>query len=94
MKLKFLLDRLEMKTDVKALAIKITNEDLDLVPTIGGEADLKIIHGLFLELFLLVTKGDSLYIRGGSPVQNKVLLDGMTVYGPFHSIGLFSVFDV
>ena len=27
-----------MKTDVKA-SIKITNEDLDLVPTIGGEAD-------------------------------------------------------
>ena len=34
------LDRLEMKTDVKAASIKITNEDLDLVPTIGGESDL------------------------------------------------------
>ena len=33
------------------------------------------------------------YIRGGSPVQNEVLLDGMTLYNPFHSIGLFSVFD-
>ena len=38
-------------------------------------------------------QGGQLYIRGGSPVQNKVLLDGMTVYSPFHSIGLFSVFD-
>jgi hypothetical protein len=34
-----------------------------------------------------------LYIRGGSPIQNKVLLDGMIVYNPFHSIGFFSVFD-
>jgi len=39
-------------------------------------------------------QGGQLYIRGGPPVQNKVLLDGMVVYNPFHSIGLFSVFDV
>src|SRR6202007_2836734 len=38
-------------------------------------------------------QGGQLYIRGGTPVQNKVLLDGMIVYNPFHSIGLFSVFD-
>jgi hypothetical protein len=38
-------------------------------------------------------QGGQLYIRGGSPVQNKVLLDGMIIYNPFHSIGLFSVFD-
>ena len=38
-------------------------------------------------------QGGQIYIRGGSPVQNKVLLDGMIVYNPFHSIGLFSVFD-
>ena len=34
-----------------------------------------------------------MYIRGGSPIQNKVLLDGMLIYNAFHSIGLFSVFD-
>ena len=38
-------------------------------------------------------QGGQLYIRGGSPIQNKVLMDGMTIYSPFHSIGLFSVFD-
>jgi hypothetical protein len=38
-------------------------------------------------------QGGQLYIRGGLPVQNKVLLDGLIVYNPFHSIGLFSVFD-
>ena len=38
-------------------------------------------------------QGGQLYIRGGSPIQNKVLLDGMIIYSPFHSIGLFSVFD-
>ena len=28
-------------------------------------------------------QGGQLYIRGGSPIQNKVLLDGMTIYSPF-----------
>ena len=38
-------------------------------------------------------QGGQIYIRGGSPVQNKILLDGMTIYNPFHSIGFFSVFE-
>ncbi|MCC6448583.1 MAG: TonB-dependent receptor plug domain-containing protein, partial [Chitinophagaceae bacterium] len=38
-------------------------------------------------------QGGQLYIRGGSPIQNKILLDGMTIYNPFHSIGLYSVFE-
>ena len=86
-------DRLEMKTDVKAASIKITNEDLNLVPTIGGEADLAQYMQIIPGVIFTGDQGGQLYIRGGSPVQNKVLLDGMTVYSPFHSIGLFSVFD-
>jgi len=38
-------------------------------------------------------QGGQLYIRGGSPVQNKMILDGITIYNPFHSIGLFSVIE-
>ena len=38
-------------------------------------------------------QGGQLYIRGGLPVQNKVLLDGVNIPNPFHSIGMFSVFD-
>ena len=38
-------------------------------------------------------QGGQLYIRGGSNIQNLVLIDGMTIYNPFHSISLFSVFD-
>jgi len=32
-------------------------------------------------------------VRGGESNQNMVLLDGISVYYPFHSIGLFSVID-
>ena len=86
-------ERQEMKTDVKVGSIKITNEDLNLVPTIGGEADLAQYMQIVPGVIFTGDQGGQLYIRGGSPVQNKVLLDGMTIYSPFHSIGLFSVFD-
>ena len=38
-------------------------------------------------------QGGQIYIRGGAPIQNKILLDGIIIYNPFHSIGLFSVFE-
>lgn len=34
-----------------------------------------------------------LYVRGGSPDQNLVLLDGVPVYNVSHVLGLFSVFN-
>lgn len=33
------------------------------------------------------------YVRGGASNQNLVLLNGATVYNPFHALGLFSVID-
>jgi len=36
----------------------------------------------------------ALYVRGGSPDQNLVLLDGVTVYNPYHIGGLFSTFNL
>lgn len=42
------------------------------------------------------TTGDAsakYYVRGGSGDQNLVLLNGVTIYNPFHAFGLFSVID-
>ena len=33
------------------------------------------------------------YVRGGGPDQNLVLLDGINVYNPNHLLGFFSVFN-
>ncbi len=33
------------------------------------------------------------YVRGGTSDQNLVLLNGVTIYNPFHSLGIFSVID-
>ena len=39
-------------------------------------------------------KGTSgLYVRGGSPDQNLILLDGTPVYNAAHLFGSFSVFN-
>ena len=86
-------ERSEMKTEVKAAAIKITKQDMEMIPNIGGEPDLAQYMQVIPGVVFTGDQGGQLYIRGGSPIQNKVLLDGMTIYSPFHSIGLFSVFD-
>jgi len=33
------------------------------------------------------------YVRGGSADQNLVLINGISVYNPFHALGMFSIFD-
>ncbi|KXK57618.1 MAG: TonB-dependent receptor [Chlorobi bacterium] len=60
---------------------------------IGGEADifrsLQYLPGVLTSSQL----SSGLYIRGGSPDQNLVLIDGSTVYNPSHLLGFFSTFN-
>ena len=83
----------ERKTDVKMSVIKATPKDFAHVVAIGGEPDFAQYLQTAPGVITTGDQGGQMYIRGGSPIQNKVLLDGMTVYNPFHSIGFFSVFD-
>ncbi len=86
-------DRIEQKTETSTSVVKITPKDIKLIPSVGGQADfaqyLQVIPGIIFT----GDQGGQFYVRGGSPVQNKVMLDGMIIYNPFHSIGLFSVFE-
>lgn len=63
------------------------------IPTVGAEADILQYIQILPGVVFSGDQGGQLYIRGGSPIMNKVTLDGMTIYNPFHSIGLFSVFE-
>jgi hypothetical protein len=63
------------------------------LPSIGSEPDIAQYLQVGPGVTFTGDQGGQLYIRGGSNIQNLVLLDGMTIYNPFHSIGLFSVFD-
>ena len=86
-------DKEERKNEVQMSVQKLTPKDIKKLPSIGGEADIAQYMQVLPGVVFTGDQGGQLYIRGGSPVQNKVLLDGMIVYNPFHSIGLFSVFD-
>lgn len=80
-------------TEVLMSQIKLDKKGLERIPAVGAEND---IVGAFSVTPGVVTTGDQggqLYVRGGTPIQNKILLDGMTIYNPFHSIGFFSIFE-
>lgn len=87
------LGKKEKKNEVLIGTLKYNKEGLERIPVHGGEND---IVGAISVTPGVVTTGDQggqLYVRGGTPIQNKVLLDGMTIYNPFHSIGFFSIFE-
>lgn len=86
-------DKIEARTETKTSVINVTPKTITKIPSVGGQADLAQYLQVIPGVVFTGDQGGQLYIRGGSPIQNKVLLDGMIVYNPFHSIGLFSVFD-
>lgn len=86
-------DKIEARTETKTSVVNITPKTITKIPSMGGQADLAQYLQVLPGVIFTGDQGGQLYIRGGSPIQNKVLLDGMVIYNPFHSIGLFSVFD-
>lgn len=86
-------EKLRKKKEVNISQTTIKPIHLTRIPSVGGEPDLVQYLQVLPGVVFSGDQGGQLYIRGGSPVMNKVILDGLTVYNPFHSIGLFSVFD-
>ena len=72
---------------------RITPKEIRFIPPMGGERDLAQYLQTIPGVTFTGDQGGQLYIRGGSNVQTLSLMDGMMIYNPFHSLGLFSVFD-
>lgn len=72
---------------------EIKGAEILKLPAVGAEADVMQYLQVLPGVVFSGDQGGQLYIRGGSPIMNKVSLDGMTIYNPFHSIGLYSVFE-
>ncbi|MFH0989482.1 MAG: TonB-dependent receptor [bacterium] len=70
----------------------ISTKEVEMVPS-GMEVD--IFRALQSNPGVGVTSDISAryYVRGGGSDQNLVLLNGATVYNPFHTLGIFSVVD-
>jgi len=73
--------------------IEIDQKEIQRLPAVGAEPDIMQYLQVLPGVVFSGDQGGQLYIRGGSPVMNRVMLDGMTIYNPFHSIGLYSVFE-
>lgn len=80
-------------TQVGTSEVRLNKKEVERIPSQGGESD--IVSALSVTPGVTTTgdQGGQLYVRGGTPIQNKILLDGMTIYTPFHSIGFFSIFE-
>ncbi len=85
------VDRIQ--ENVQMSRIEVPVEQIKKVPALLGEVDVLKA----LQLLPGVQSGGEgqtgLYVRGGSPDQNLVLLDGVPVYSVSHVAGLFSVFN-
>ena len=94
-----LLDEVEISAarkerDTKVLTSVVTLDPKEITRfSVGGDADIIKAIQVLPGVITTGDQGGQLYIRGGAPIQNLILLDGMIIYNPFHSIGFFSVFD-
>jgi hypothetical protein len=82
----------ELEKLTKMGSVTLTAEQIKSLPAFLGEVDvLKIIQ---LMPGVKSSEGSTgLYVRGGGPDQNLMLLDGVPVYNASHLFGFFSVFN-
>jgi hypothetical protein len=84
-------ERIEERAQMSRMDVPI--EQIKRVPPLLGEVD--VLRAL--QLLPGVSGGGEgqagLYVRGGGPDQNLILLDGVPVYNASHLFGFFSVFN-
>jgi hypothetical protein len=86
-------EREAARTQTKTSVVTITPKAINRIPSIGGQPDIAQYLQIVPGIIFTGDQGGRFYVRGGAPIQNKIILDGMTIYNPLHSIGLYSVFE-
>ncbi|WP_105012959.1 TonB-dependent receptor [Salinibacter sp. 10B] len=71
---------------------RVAPADVGRIPTPSVSGDLASYLQSLPGVVSVGDRGGQLYVRGGTPDQNLVLMDGMQVYRPFHIIGFYSAF--
>ena len=84
-------DKIQEVTRMSSISVPL--EQIKNLPALLGEVDVLKT----LQLLPGVQSGNEgtsgLYVRGGGPDQNLILLDGVPVYNASHLFGFFSVFN-
>lgn len=86
-------EREQARSEVRVSQLNVNKRQIKALPSTGADADVLQYLQVLPGIISTGDQGGQLYVRGGSPVQNKILLDGLTIYNPFHSIGFFSTFE-
>lgn len=73
--------------------INVPLRELKNLPALMGEVDIFKVIQLLPGVQSGSEGASGLYVRGGSPDQNLILLDGVPVYNASHLFGFFSVFN-
>jgi len=73
--------------------IDISMEKVKMLPVLMGEVDIMKTIQLMPGVQTGSEGTSGLYVRGGGPDQNLILLDGVPVYNASHLFGFFSVFN-
>lgn len=79
--------------DAQTSVIELEMKTVKELPALLGEADIFRTLQLKPGVASAGEGNSGLYVRGGGPSQNLVLLDNATVYNPGHLLGFFSVFN-
>lgn len=66
--------------------------DIERIPSPDVSGDLATFLSTLPGVVSTGDRGGNLFVRGGEPTQNLVLLDGIPIYQPFHLIGFYSAF--
>lgn len=73
--------------------LSISTKQIKLLPSVTGEADLMKAYQYLPGISRGAEGNNSIYVRGGSPDQNLILLDDVPLYYVNHIGGIVSIFD-
>ncbi len=79
--------------DAQMGRVSLPIEQIKKVPALFGEVDILKTLQLLPGIRNAGEGSAGLYVRGGGPDQNLILLDGATVYNTGHLFGFFSIFN-
>ncbi|HEX8531107.1 MAG TPA: TonB-dependent receptor, partial [Cytophagales bacterium] len=83
--------RMEETTQMSAVTIPVAQ--IETLPAFFGEVDVLKVVQLMPGVQSGAEGTTGFYVRGGSPDQNLILLDGVPLYYVSHLGGLFSIFN-
>lgn len=78
--------------DLSPGQVRIDPQTLGRIPTPSIGGDLVSFLQTQTGVVAAGDRGGQLFVRGGTPSENLILMDGTLIYQPFHIIGFFSVF--